>query len=297
MLNDFYEEFLLYGEAEKEYSKHTLENYATDYKTFQKYLVESKIPLKLEEMTVQVLRRYVIWMQKKGYSNGSKRRKIHSLKSFFNFLQASEYIDKNPAFSIKAPRRDESLPIYMSEKEIKAIINAPMKFGFQNALRDKCILEVWAMTGIRRNELRMLNWEDIDFGNNVITVKHGKGNKQRQIPIAEPLVSDLWAYLQTRLPLKNNAVFISSTTGERLSVTPLQQLFRRAIKDCGLDGKGYTIHKFRHSYATLLLKNGVDLLSLQKLLGHSDLNNTKIYTHIANDDLRTQASKLPLFTD
>lgn len=295
LLEDYFDEFLNYGKAEKDYADATLTAYRHDFELFSSFLARNKISPSIEEITVSVLRKYVIWLEKQDYTSSSRRRKIHSLKSFFSFLQETEYIVKNPALSIRAPKKTKPIPIYMSQKEIKSIIAAPMKYGFENALRDKCILETWAMTGIRRNELRMLNWQDIDFGREVITVMHGKGNKQRQIPIAEPLTSTLWAYLQTRLPLTNNAVFISSTTGNRISTTPLQQLFTKCIEKCGLEDKGYTIHKFRHSYATMLLANGVDLLSIQKLLGHEDLNNTKIYTHISNDDLKKEASKLPLF--
>ncbi|WP_246169832.1 tyrosine-type recombinase/integrase [Alkalibaculum sporogenes] len=181
----------------------------------------------------------------------------------------------------------------MSVQEIKALIEAPMKSNAEHALRDKCILEFYAMTGVRRAELQSLNWDNIDFGENIVTI-FGKGKKERRIPIGEPLVSDLWALLQTRLPLTNQAVLISEK-GNRLSITPINQLFHKYLKFCHLEGKGYTLHKFRHSYATLLLKNGVDIMSIQKLLGHSDLNSTKIYTHINVDKLKQDVKKLPLF--
>jgi integrase/recombinase XerD len=112
------------------------------------------------------------------------------------------------------------------------------------------------------------------------------------IPIKEPLVSDIWAYLQVRLPLTNNATFISET-GNRLSPTSVQLMFTKYIKKAGLDGKGYTIHKLRHSFATHMIQNGADLITVQNILGHSDLNNTKIYTHTDTNHLREQLDKLP----
>ena len=242
------------------------------------------------------LRSYIIFLNKeKGYKNETIRRKIHSLKSFFNFLYSQEYIDKNPAIAIHALKSEERLPVYMSIEEIKALIKAPMKSNAEHGLRDKCILEMLAMTGMRRFELQSLSWDNIDFKENVISV-YGKGKKERKIPIQEPLVSDLWAYFQTRLPLTNQAVFISEK-GNRLSISPIQQMFHKYLKFCGLDGKGYTLHKFRHSYATLLLENGVDIFSIQKLLGHSDLNSTKIYTHVNVNKLKQDVKKLPLFID
>jgi len=131
------------------------------------------------------------------------------------------------------------------------------------------------MTGLRRQELLDLDWDDIDFGEKTITVRNGKGKKQRVIPFTEPLVSTLWKYLQSRLPLTNHALFISSN-GSRLSCTPLEQTFRLYMKKSGLDKKGYTIHTLRHTYASHLALRGASILSIQKLLGHSDLNSTQI---------------------
>lgn len=292
-LFDYYDEFLDYLSAEKNASHHTLKNYASDFKLFFNFLQSNGIKPELETIDTPTIRKYISFLKnEKEFKNNTIRRKIHSLSSFFQYLLEQEYIMKNPMLPIHAPKIEQTIPVYLSREEIELLLNMPMKYGKENALRDKCILETFVYTGMRRQELLGLNWEDIDFGRQEIVVRKGKGKKQRMIPIKEPLVSDLWAYLQTRLPLTNNATFISET-GNRLSPTSVQLMFTKYIKKAGLDGKGYTIHKLRHSFATHMIQNGADLITVQNILGHADLNNTKIYTHTDTNHLREQLDKLP----
>lgn len=117
----------------------------------------------------------------------------------------------------------------MSDSEIEKLIKATMQHGKENALRDRCFIKTLAYMGMRRQEALKLDWEDIDFNQNIIKIKFGKGKKERLVPALDSLSSDLWAYLQTRLPLTNQAVFISAT-GNRLSPTSAQLIFRKYIK-------------------------------------------------------------------
>ncbi len=290
---DYFEEFIDYMAVEKNASDHTKANYRSDFKIFTNFLVTNGIKPELETITTREIRKYLVYLKnEKEYENETIRRKINSLRSFFKFLTEQEYIIKNPMLPIKAPKKEQKIPIYLSDKEIETLIQATMKYGKENSLRDKCFLKILAYTGMRRQEALKLNWEDIDFNQNIIKIKFGKGKKERLVPMVESLATDLWAYLQTRLPLSNQAVFISNA-GNRLTPSPAQNIFRKYLKKTGLDGKGYSIHKLRHSYASLLIQNDVDLLSVQKLLGHSDLNSTKVYTHVNMDYLKEQVEKLP----
>jgi site-specific recombinase XerD len=194
---------------------------------------------------------------------------------------------------IHAPKAPDTVPVYLKPDEVKRLISLPEKYSRNNKLRDKCILETFVFTGIRRNELLSLDWDDIDFKSDTLKVRKGKGKKQRIIPITDPLSSDLWDYLQSRLPLKDRAMF-TSFYGTRLTATPLSQTFRRYLKIAGLDQKGITLHKLRHTFATLLIQQGVDLMSIKELLGHEDLNSTKIYTHVDTSHLRKQVEKINL---
>lgn len=296
-INEHFNEFIDYLSSEKNISKYTKENYSSDFKIFLNFLSSNSLKSELEAITTPILRKYFSYLKnEKQYQNQTMRRKIHSLSSFFKFLLEQEYIEKNPMLPIHAPKLECKVPIYLKENDIKTLIKATMQFGGEYALRDKCIIETFLLTGMRRQELLALNWVDIDFKQNTIVILKGKGKKQRIVPMTEPLISDLWAYLQTRLPLENQAVFISATTN-RMSRTSVEILFRKYLKKTGLTDKGYTIHKLRHTFASMLIKKNANLLTVQKLLGHSDLNSTKIYTHIDTEYLRKEVEKLPSLLD
>lgn len=295
-MNIFYchEEFIQYLRSEKDISHHTVRNYTADFKQFASFLESNGVQPRLDSITTPMIRRYVSHLKaEKNYKTYTIRRRIHSLSSFFKFLLEQEYIEKNPMLSIHAPKQPHKVPIYLSLDEAKRLLQMPMKHGKEHGLRDKCIIETLLFTGLRRAELLALNWDDIDFGQKTLTVRNGKGNKQRVIPLSEPLISDLWAYLHTRLPLTDRAVFISSN-GTRLTCSPMSVTFRRYLRLAGLDGKGYSLHKLRSTFATHLLQHGADLISIQKLLGHNDLNSTKIYAHADMKHLRKEALKFPL---
>lgn len=295
-LKNCYDDFLNYMESERNASKATIKSYITDFKVFTDFLDIASIEPRVDTITTQNLRKYVTYLkQHKKYANETVRRKINSLSSFFNFLLETEYIDKNPMAPIKAPKKEQRIPVYIKENELRRLLEAPEKYARfpEHRLRDKIMIELLVFTGARRAEVLALNFDDVDFGKKTITILKGKGNKQRIVPLIEPLATDLWEYLQTRLPLSNRAILISDT-GNRMSVSNFQNLFRRYLEKSGLGNKGYTIHKCRHSFASLLYQNGVDIISIKELLGHEDLNSTKIYTHTSVNHLRKQVEKFPI---
>jgi len=285
-------EFYNFLKTEKNCSPLTIDAYKRDMNLFIHFLELSSLPTAIEKITVSSLRKYISYLGDEcKFKATTVNRKINSLRSYFKFLLSQEYLDKNPAAAVTAPKKPERIPIYLKENELKRLLEAPEKYSKCNSLRDKTILMTFIYTGIRRSELLALNWEDIDFGQRIIVVRKGKGNKQRIIPMQDELQEVLWNYLQSRLPLKDNCVFLSEENN-RLSVTALQQMFVRYLKLSSLTDKGFTIHKLRHSFASLLIKKEVDLITIQELMGHSDLNSTKIYTHINTEHKRKQIDKL-----
>ena len=295
-LDSLYKEFLDFMLAEKNASDMTIESYSRDYKVLVEFLQNNKIGLNIDNLTTQVLRRYINFMKKdKNYSSTTLNRKINSLRSFAKFLVINEYMDINFMDRITAPKKEKKLPKVMTEQELEKFIGVILKHSKDNALRDRAIFSVYAASGMRRQELLNLNIEDIDLGTNVIKVIKGKGGKDRVIPLFEPTTSYLWEYLMTRLPVKDNKepLFLSGY-GNRMSVTAVQQLFRRYIKIAHLDNRGYTIHTLRHTYATLILKNGGNLMEIKDLLGHADLNSTSIYLHTTVEHLRKTSKLHPL---
>jgi site-specific recombinase XerD len=293
-LENLFRDFTDYLISERNSSKLTIEAYKRDFNIFLTFLSINSIEKNIDFINTQIIRRYISYMKDtKSYSSATIRRKINSLRSFFNFLMSQEYITKNPMAPVSAPKKPDIIPIYLPVKDLNRLLSMPEIHSRDNKLRDKLILELFAFTGIRRQELINLNYSNVDFANQTITVRCGKGQKDRIIPITEPLVTDLWDYLQFRLPLINEALIISSN-GNRISVTALEQLFRRYVQLAGLSGKGYTIHKLRATYASLLLQNGCDLISIQQLLGHKDLNSTRVYSHTSVEHLKSAVQKHPL---
>ncbi|MTI49214.1 MAG: recombinase XerC [Firmicutes bacterium] len=291
-----YQEFLDNLISEKNVSNSTITSYETDFKVLKSFLVKNNVKPMLDSITTPILRRYISFLKvAKGYKTNTIRRKIHSLSSFYKYLLEQEYIEKNPMLPIHAPKEEQKLPIYLTEQDIKLLLQAPSKYArFEShILRDTTLIKMLIFTGARRSEVLSMNWYDIDFGKQTITIRKGKGKKERIVPLHENLFSALWEYLQTRLPLSNQAIFISDL-GNRMSVSNFQTLFKRYLKKSGLEDKRYTIHKCRHSFASLLHQNGVDLLSIKELLGHEDLNSTKIYTHTNVNHLKKEVHKFPI---
>ncbi|WP_096635949.1 tyrosine-type recombinase/integrase [Clostridium cochlearium] len=295
-LDVLYDEFLDYMLSEKNASSLTIDSYRRDYNVLTEYLVSKRMPKSLDMLTTQNLRNYVNYMKKvKDYSSTTINRKINSLRSFAKFLVINEYMDVNFMDRITAPKKEKKLPKVMKEEELEKFLSVIMDYSDGNGLRDRAIFNLYASTGIRRQELINLNIEDVDLGNNTLKILNGKGGRDRVVPLFEPTSGYLWEYLMTRLPVKDNKEpLFKSGYGNRISVTAIQQLFRRYMKIAGLNDKGYTIHTLRHTYATLILKNGGNLMEIKDLLGHADLNSTSIYLHTTVEQLRKTSKLHPL---
>jgi integrase len=150
---------------------------------------------------------------------------------------------------------------------------------------------MFSYTGLRRTELTDLNWNDINLGNKYLIVRKSKNKNQRIIPLHDRVIELLDLYLNQRLPLKNNALFIGRT-GERINHNSLNNLFGRYIKIAGLSGKGYTIHTLRHTFATRLLNKDVSLVNIMNLMGHRSLESTQIYLHVTGKELVESINQL-----
>lgn len=295
-LEIYYEYFLDNMFAEKNASIATVKSYKTDLKNLLEFLKIINVEPQLNIITTAILRRYITYLKiNKKYGTNTVRRKTHSLASFYKYLTNTEYIEKNPMATINAPPEEQKIPIYIKENELKKLIEAPEKYARfpEHRLRDKVMVELFIFTGGRRAEINGLDFDDVDFGKNTITIRKAKGNKQRIVPLLEPLKTDLWDYLNERLPLTNRAIIISNT-GKRMSISNMHVLFKTYLKKCGLGGKGYSFHKCRHSFASLLHQNGVDILDIKELLGHNDLSSTEIYTHTNITKLKKEVEKFPL---
>jgi len=282
----YIEKFKNYLTVEKNYSEHTVKNYAADLKEFASFLSDKDI----KDVDYLTIRKFLAFFRSKEISKRSVARKLSTLRTFFRFLQRDGYIKNNPVLSISTPKLDKKLPIFLDEKCILQLITAPDKKTFQST-RDRAILETLYSAGIRVSELVGIDIKDIDFISGVIKVL-GKGRKERLAPIGDKAVGAIREYIIYRNK-KNKAgkeALFLNKSGKRLTDRSIRRIIDRYIKELSIK-EHVSPHTFRHSFATHLLNRGADLRSVQELLGHKNLSTTQIYTHVTTERLKSVYDK------
>lgn len=286
--------FLDYLKIEKIASKVTLRDYGRELLRLNDFLLSKDI-VDLNLISTRTLREYIYQAkQSRDLASSSTAKLIAIVKSFFNFLEEDEIINRNPARKIKVPPKINKIPQVLSKQEIDLIIRsidfAPLYFR-KNNTRDKLIITLLYYTGIRRSELLKLNWDDLNLSKSTLMVRSGKGNKDRLIPV-HPTLSDLIdKYLEERLPLLDNALIIGER-GKRMCKCCFVDILNRYLEISGLKKKGYSAHSFRHSFASHLIESGVDMFKVQKLLGHATLETTKIYINFYSTQMAKAVGRL-----
>lgn len=282
----YLQEFKLYIEVERNFSKHTVTAYSADILSFLVWLRDRNI----EDVTYNTIREYLLYIQQFNYSKTTTARKIASLRTFYRFLYRERVIETNPAIGIHSPKRGKSLPEFLTEKEIDQILNK-INIDSPAGYRNRTILELLYATGMRISELSSLNFENLNLEENEIKV-FGKGAKERIVLVSERAKKFLETYIKTVRYLifnsenqnQNDPVFINKT-GYRLQPQSVRLAIKEVVDKIELP-KHVTPHVFRHSFATKLLENGADLRIVQELLGHSSISNTQIYTHVSTERLK-----------
>jgi tyrosine recombinase XerD len=281
----YLQEFKLYIEVERNFSKHTVVAYGSDILSFLVWLNEKNI----QEVTYQTIRDYLLYIQQFNYSKTTTARKIASLRTFYRFLYRERIIETNPALGIHAPKRGKPLPEFLTEHEIEQVLNN-IKMDSPAGYRNRAILELLYATGMRISELSSLNFENLNLEENEIKV-FGKGAKERIVLVSQRAKKFLETYIKTvrylifnEEPTMSSPVFINKT-GYRLQPQSVRLAIKDVVNRIELP-KHVTPHVFRHSFATKLLENGADLRVVQELLGHSSISNTQIYTHVSTERLK-----------
>ena len=233
-----------------------------------------------------------------GISASSRARKLSAIKSFFKYLTIrTKHLQENPVADLEYPKIRKSLPKYLTLEQSAALLRS---VSGANEKRDYAILMLFLNCGIRRSELVGLNITDI-YDDRIRVV--GKGNKERFVYFGAACRKAIDNYLleRNKLVLTDNRALFGSRNGNRISVTAVHRLVEKALKQAGLDATQYSAHKLRHTAATMMLSGGVDVKTVQEVLGHENLNTTQIYTHIENTELKLAAEANPLskldFTD
>lgn len=313
-------DFLTYHETIKAHSQKTVDEYFLDLRNFFRYLKQKKdpslaghsldeIPINdvdisfVKDISLTDIYDYMAYLSRDrarqpnsrdteyGLSAASRARKIATIRSFFNYLTNKKHLlDVNPCKDLDSPKLQKSLPKYLTlDQSVTLLENVDGK----NKERDYCILTLFLNCGLRISELIGLNLNDIQDDSLRVL---GKGNKVRIVYMNDACKAALSEYLAVRRPIAGkdkNALFLSSQN-KRICRTTVHTLVKKHLDQAGLDSSEYSSHKLRHTAATLMLQNGVDLKAVQEVLGHEHLNTTEIYTHIDNDALRVAARANPL---
>lgn len=226
-----------------------------------------------------------------GISPASRARKLSSIKSFYKYLTIrTKQLEENPVADLEYPKLRKSLPKYLTLEQSAALLQS---VSGANEKRDYAILMLFLNCGIRRSELVGLNITDV-YEDRIRVV--GKGNKERFVYFGSACRKAIDAYLPERNKhvLSDNRALFGSRDNNRISVSAVHRLVKKALLQAGLDSTQFSAHKLRHTAATMMLSGGVDVKTVQEVLGHENLNTTQIYTHIESTELKTAAEANPL---
>ena len=275
--------FITYLLSEKRFSEHTIKSYTTDLKQFTSFLsAEFQIIDEINEISFQIIRTWIASLLEKGLSPRSVNRKISTLKTFFKFLIREGELIENPMMKVVAPKSKKRLPIFIEEDQIASLLNeVQFEEGFVGQ-RNKLIIELFYVTGIRLSELINIKISDVDFNNQSIKVL-GKRNKERIIPLSSNVVNDLNLFIKSN---KQNKYLFTNLEGNKLYNKLVYRLVNKYIGEISSVNKK-SPHILRHTFATHMLNNGADINAIKELLGHANLSATQVYTHNTIEKLKT----------
>ncbi len=313
-------EFLVYHETIKGQSPRTIQEYYLDLRMFLRFmkLMRSDMPITtrlddipIKDINLEFIRTitssdvfdFLSYLANDrainpdssapeyGIDASARARKLSAIKSFFKYLTVrTKQLEENPVADLEYPRLRKSLPKYLTMEQSAALLQA---VSGPNAKRDYAILMLFLNCGIRRSELVGLNLTDV-YEDRIRVV--GKGNKERFVYFGTSCRKAIDAYLPERNKkiLTDNRALFGSRDNNRISVTAVHRLVKKALLQAGLDASQFSAHKLRHTAATMMLSGGVDVKTVQEVLGHENLNTTQIYTHIENTELKIAAQANPL---
>ena len=252
----------------------------------------------LNKVTTDDLLAFVIWLSRsRKQSNAARARHIASLRSFFKYLHSKRrVIDTNPAYDLESPKIGKRNPKYLTLEQSQELLKVAYESPKESNERDYCMLTLFLNCGMRLSELRGINIDDI-HGTTLTVI--GKGNKERTIYLNDACLEAINDWMNKRATLKikpqaEKAMFVSKR-GTRISADMIQITIKRLLGEAGIDTNVYSVHKLRHTAATLMYKYGkVDIRNLQMILGHQSVSTTQIYTHVDDEALQRAIESNPL---
>ncbi len=308
---EFLNDYLVHIKIVKLLSERTIQEYYFDVRLFLKYIYSilynkdeeiTEIDISnmscddLKKISVADIYNFIFYASdERQNSERARYRKISSLRSFFKYAsRTAKIIDNDPTKDLDVPTPKKALPKFLSLSDSLKLLQASDE---SDSKRDYCMITLFLNCGMRLSELVGINISDIDFSENRIKVL-GKGHKERMVYLNNACVDALNRYLEIRinnLKAKNEPALFISNQNKRISKRRVQQIVEKTLNDAGLDGKGITTHKLRHTAATLMYQYGdADVLTLKELLGHVSVSTTEIYTHLNNEIVRNAVENNPL---
>ena len=309
------DDYLNYMRAARGRSEGTVKEYFYDIRQFLRYMrvrkeglaVESLDEVDIDSVDADLIRKiekadiyaYISYLDRERKNNSrTKFRKISSVRSFFDYLTYKvDVLEKNPAENIDMPKMEKSLPVYLTLEESIQLLRSIQNFKQKNIyrLRDYAIAMLFLNCGLRLSELASLNVQDLNKDRTLRII--GKGSKERLVYLNDNVERSIDAYLLARKAegLADEEPLFLSMRKTRMSNRSIQHMLEKHLKNAGFDTRKYTVHKLRHTAATLMYQFGdEDLKSLQEILGHESISTTQIYTHVNMEDIRHTMNQNPL---
>lgn len=286
-MQDLIQCFLDYLKSEKNDSPLTVVSYENDLRHFEEFFVSLGEDITWLEMTDSVVREWIVYLlDQENMAPSSVNRKLSALRTFYHYLKRMGKIEVNPMLKVVGPKKHKVLPAFIQEKDMDRLLELMQEDESLSGVRDRLIVLMFYLTGMRRAELISLRDCDVDFVNKQIKVT-GKRNKQRLIPFGEELEAELKKYLELRDAEAGGKVDSFFVNDKGLAITEGQ--VGKIVKDNltkVTTQKKRSPHVLRHTFATSMLNHDADLVSIQKLLGHSNLKTTEVYTHLSFEELK-----------
>jgi integrase/recombinase XerC len=284
---DHKESFLQYLKIEKRYSPHTVRSYQNDLEQFFSFLSANEMPVNPREITSHQVRAWIVSMMDNNISSVSVHRKISCLRVFFRYLRKEGSVKSDPLEKVVLPKRKKQLPSFVAEDALDSLLDNNNFGGDFNGIRNRTIIEMLYLTGMRRSELIGLRNIDVDIREATVKVT-GKRNKQRIIPLTKPFTSRLEEYIRSKEGIAvegNNNWFFVTGKGNKLYDKYVYNIVKGYLSMVTTIEKK-SPHVLRHTFATHMLNHGADLNAIKEFLGHANLSATQVYTHNTFEKLK-----------
>jgi len=291
-------DFLEFLSVEKGASGNTIAAYRNDLSQLEDFVageVEDTSDITWPNVNQDLVLEYILHLKAQSYAEATVARKVAAVKSFFSFLQAEGKLKLNPTESLASPKVGKSLPKPLTVQEIDELLEQPLRRTSPEAKRDRAMLELMYATGLRVTELVSLDISDVQLdGERPFVRLVGKGNRERQIPLLEQPAHEVLEYIKYARPRlvgerMEPALFVNRR-GERLTRQGFWLILKGYATDAGILGR-VTPHTLRHSFATHMLRGGMDIHKVQELLGHANISTTQVYTQVSREHIREAYEK------